>query len=78
MQVIRVQRRMLLEQRAVIERLSCKLGKDTEDLELQFSAAVAKVMAKVMTVIMLFVNERMVNGLKFSHLYIFFSCPLTI
>ena len=43
MQVIRVQRRMLLEQRAVIERLSCKLGRDTEDLELQFSAAVAKV-----------------------------------
>jgi len=41
--VIRVQRRMLLEQRAVIERLSCKLGRDTEDLELQFSAAVAKV-----------------------------------
>merc|ERR1712192_329581 len=41
--VIRVQRRMLLEQRAVIERLSCKLGKDNEDLELQFSAAVAKV-----------------------------------
>ena len=35
---------MLLEQRAVIERLSCKLGRDTEDLELQFSAAVAKVM----------------------------------
>merc|ERR1712181_195901 len=30
-------------QRAVIERLSCKLGKDNEDLELQFSAAVAKV-----------------------------------
>ena len=28
----------------VIERLSCKLGKDNEDLELQFSAAVAKVM----------------------------------
>ena len=42
--MIRVQRRMLLEQRAVIERLSCKLGRDTEDLELQFSAAVAKVM----------------------------------
>ena len=39
-----MQRRMLLEQRAVIERLSCKLGRDTEDLELQFSAAVAKVM----------------------------------
>merc|ERR1719266_3097157 len=42
--VIRVQRRMLLEQRVVIERLSCKLGKENaEDLELQFSAAVAKV-----------------------------------
>ena len=35
---------MLVEQRAVIERLSCKLGKDHEDVELQFSAAVAKVM----------------------------------
>ena len=35
---------MLVEQRTVIERLSCKLGKDNkEDLELQFSAAVAKV-----------------------------------
>ena len=41
--MIRVQRRMLVEQRTVIERLSCKLGKDNEDLELQFSAAVAKV-----------------------------------
>merc|ERR1711963_1328006 len=38
-----VQKRMLVEQRAVIERLSCKLGKDHEDVELQFSAAVAKV-----------------------------------
>ena len=42
-QVIQVQKRMLVEQRAVIERLSCKLGKDHEDVELQFSAAVAKV-----------------------------------
>merc|ERR1712004_965917 len=41
--VIQVQKRMLVEQRAVIERLSCKLGKDHEDVELQFSAAVAKV-----------------------------------
>ena len=40
-----MQKRMLVEQRAVIERLSCKLGKDHEDVELQFSAAVAKVMA---------------------------------
>ena len=39
-----MQKRMLVEQRAVIERLSCKLGKDHEDVELQFSAAVAKVM----------------------------------
>ena len=38
-----MQKRMLVEQRAVIERLSCKLGKDHEDVELQFSAAVAKV-----------------------------------
>merc|ERR1711963_881012 len=38
-----LQKRMLVEQRAVIERLSCKLGKDHEDVELQFSAAVAKV-----------------------------------
>ena len=52
---------MLLEQRAVIERLSCKLGKDTEDLELQFSAAVAKVMLGGDGKILLFVNERMVN-----------------
>ena len=42
--MIQVQKRMLVEQRAVIERLSCKLGKDHEDVELQFSAAVAKVM----------------------------------
>ena len=39
-----MQKRMLVEQRAVIERLSCKLGKDHEDVQLQFSAAVAKVM----------------------------------
>merc|ERR1711963_801458 len=38
-----LQKRMLVEQRAVIERLSCKLGKDHEDVELQFSAAVANV-----------------------------------
>merc|ERR1711963_960553 len=38
-----LQKRMLVEQRAVIERLSCKLGKDHEDVELQFSAAAAKV-----------------------------------
>ena len=43
-----MQKRMLVEQRAVIERLSCKLGKDHEDVELQFSAAVAKVMAAMM------------------------------
>ena len=48
--MIRVQRRMLLEQRVVIERLSCKLGKDNEDLELQFSAAVAKVMIEEMVI----------------------------
>ena len=43
-----MQKRMLVEQRAVIERLSCKLGKDHEDVELQFSAAVAKVMVAMM------------------------------
>ena len=49
--MIQVQKRMLVEQRAVIERLSCKLGKDHEDLELQFSAAVAKVMAAMMVLL---------------------------
>ena len=39
---------MLVEQRTVIERLSCKLGKDNEDLELQFSAAVAKVVMVIL------------------------------
>ena len=51
--MIQVQKRMLVEQRAVIERLSCKLGKDHEDVELQFSAAVAKVMTLMMLILVL-------------------------
>ena len=51
--MIQVQKRMLVEQRAVIERLSCKLGKDHEDVELQFSAAVAKVMTLMMLMLVL-------------------------
>ena len=57
---------MLVEQRTVIERLSCKLGKDNEDLELQFSAAVAKVgmviLKMVKLVIALIVGDVMLVG----------------
>ena len=57
---------MLVEQRTVIERLSCKLGKDNEDLELQFSAAVAKVgmviLKMVELVIALIVGDVMLVG----------------
>ena len=61
-----MQRRMLVEQRTVIERLSCKLGKDNEDLELQFSAAVAKVgmviLKMVKLVIVVIVGDVMLVG----------------
>ena len=57
---------MLVEQRTVIERLSCKLGKDNEDLELQFSAAVAKVgmviLKMVKLVIVVIVGDVMLVG----------------
>ena len=53
-----MQRRMLVEQRTVIERLSCKLGKDNEDLELQFSAAVAKVGMVILKMVKLVIVVR--------------------